>query len=75
MEAYVFVSTANPGPREACIAVRNLDGVVRADALFGGPPVMAIIEGPDLAALDRTIDAIVDLPPVIDTETHIVRDV
>jgi hypothetical protein len=75
MQAYVFVSTTNPGPRAACLAIRQLDGVVRADALFGGPPVVAIVEGDDLTALDGVIDRIVDLPMVTDTQTHVVRDV
>jgi hypothetical protein len=74
IQAYVFVSTTNPGPRAACLAVRRLAGVVRADALLGGPPVVAIVEGDDLAALDTVIDRIVDLPMVTDTETHVVRD-
>jgi Lrp/AsnC ligand binding domain len=71
----VFVSTTNPGPRAACLAIRRLNGVVRADALFGGPPVIAIVEGDDLGALDSVVDHIIDLPMVTDTETHVVRDV
>jgi hypothetical protein len=73
--AYVFVSTTNPGPRAACLAIRGLPGVVRADALFGGPPVVAIVEGDDLAAMDAVIDAIAGLPMVTDTETHVVRPI
>jgi len=72
--AYVFVSTTNPGPRAACLAIRRIAGVVRSDALLGGPPVVAIVEGEDLAALEVVIDRIVDLPMVTDTETHVVRD-
>jgi Lrp/AsnC ligand binding domain len=75
VQAYVFVSTTNPGPRAACLAIRRLNGVVRADALFGGPPVIAIVEGDDLGALDSVVDHIVDLPMVTDTQTHVVRDV
>ncbi|HYJ70147.1 MAG TPA: Lrp/AsnC ligand binding domain-containing protein [Nocardioidaceae bacterium] len=74
VQAYVFVSCTNPGPRATCLAVRRMDGVVRADALFGGPPVVAVVEGDDLAALESVIDGIVDLPMVTDTETHVVRD-
>lgn len=74
-EAFVFVYTANPGPRAACKRIRKIKGVVRADALFGGPPVIAIIEGKDLAALDQVVDKIVELPIVKDTETHIVRPI
>jgi hypothetical protein len=73
MEAFVFVSTTNPGPRAAVRAIRSLDGIVRADALFGGPPVVAIVQGEDLIALDAVIDRIIELPMVTDTETHVVR--
>lgn len=74
-EAYVFVRTANPGPRAACQAIRKLDGIVRADALFGGPAVVAIVRGVDLRSLDLVVDAIVELPMVEDTDTHIVRPI
>jgi AsnC-like helix-turn-helix protein len=75
VEAYVFVSTTNPGPRAACQAIRRLNGVVRADALFGGPAVIAIVRGKDLAEMDSVIDAIVDLPMVADTESHVIRPI
>jgi len=75
VQAYVFVKTANPGPRAACRAIRKIPGVVRADALFGGPPVIAIVEGRDLAEMDSPIDAIVHLPMVTDTETHVIRHI
>ena len=67
MEAYVFVSTTNPGPRAAVQAIRRLDGIARADALFGGPPVVVIVHADDLRALDTVIDRIVELPMVTDT--------
>lgn len=75
MEAFVFVSTANPGPRAAVQAIRRMDGIVRADALFGGPPVVVIVQGDDLLAVDAVIDRIVELPMVTDTETHVVRHI
>lgn len=75
VSAYVFVSTSNPGPRAACQQIRAIAGVVRADALFGGPHVVAIVEGDDLASMDAVIDRIVDLDMVNDTETHVVRDI
>jgi len=73
MEAYVFVSTTNPGPRAAVQAIRKFDGIVRVDALFGGPPVVVVVQADVLTALDAVIDRIVDLPMVTDTETHIIR--
>lgn len=75
VQAYVLVSTKNPGPRAVCRAIRQLKGVVRADALFGGPPVIAIVEGRDLAEMDAVIDAIVEIPDVTDTESHVVRPI
>jgi hypothetical protein len=75
IEAYVFVSTTNPGPRAAVRAIRSMDGIVRADALFGGPPVVVIVQSDDLLTLDAIIDRIVELPMVTDTETHVVRHI
>ncbi len=75
VQAYVFVTTKNPGPRAACRAIRKISGVVRADALFGGPAVIAIVQGRDLAEMDAPIDAVVQLPMVVDTETHVVRHI
>jgi len=37
--------------------------------------VVAIVTGSDLSAVDRVIDAIVDLPMVTDTESHVVRTI
>jgi hypothetical protein len=71
-EEQVFVRNTNPGPRAACQAI---DGEVRADALFRGPPVIANVRGDDLRCLDAGIDTIVELPMVTDTETHIVRPI
>lgn len=71
--AYVVVSTTNPGPRRACQEIRGISGVARADARYGGPPVVAIIEAPDLSSLDEIVDRIVELPMVTDTETHVAR--
>jgi hypothetical protein len=75
IEAYVFVSTTGPGPAAACQAIRHLPGVVRADALLGEPPVVAIIEAEGFAALDLVIDRIRSLPAVAETDTHVVRAV
>jgi hypothetical protein len=75
VEAYVFIDTVNPGPRRVCQEVRQIDGVVRADALFGGPAVVAIIGGADLAAIDAVIDRIVEIEGVLDTESHVARPI
>ncbi len=75
IQACVFVTTTNPGPRAACRQIRRIPGVVRADALFGGPSVVAIVEGTDLTEMDAVVDVIVELDAVIDTETHVIRPI
>jgi DNA-binding Lrp family transcriptional regulator len=71
--AYVFVDAANPGPKHVTRAIRRLPGVVRADALLGTPDVIAIVEGDDIAEMDRVIDTIAEIPGVIDTESKVAR--
>ena len=73
VQAYVFIDTENPGPKRIVGEVRKIPGVVRADALFGVPDIIAIVEGEDVAAMDLVIDAIVEIPGVIDSESKVVR--
>ena len=73
VEAYVFVDTENPGPKRVVRAIRELEGVVRADALLGTPDVVAIVEGDDIASMDAVIDRIAELEGVIDTDSKVVR--
>jgi Lrp/AsnC ligand binding domain len=73
VEAYVFITTTNPGPRRACQAIRRLPGIVRADALFGTPDVVAIVAGDDIASMDAAIDGIAERPEVMGTDSKVVR--
>jgi DNA-binding Lrp family transcriptional regulator len=73
VQAYVFIDTVNPGPKRIVTEVRKLPGVVRADALFGTPDILALVEGNDVAEMDSVIDRIVELDGVIDTESKVVR--
>jgi DNA-binding Lrp family transcriptional regulator len=73
VEAYVFVDTENPGPKRVVRQIRDIDGVVRADALLGMPDVVAIVEGSDIAEMDAVIDRIAELEGVLDTESKVVR--
>ncbi len=61
VQAYVFIDTENPGPKRVVKQVRRLEGVVRADALFGTPDIVAIVEGDDVASMDAVIDRIAEL--------------
>jgi DNA-binding Lrp family transcriptional regulator len=73
VEAYVFLDTENPGPMRIVKQVRKIAGVVRADALFGVPDIIALVEGEDLAAVDEVINRLVEIDGVIDSESKIIR--
>ena len=53
--------------------IRNLTGVVRADALFGTPDVTAIVERDEIASMDVVIDAIVEVDGVRDRDSKGIR--
>jgi DNA-binding Lrp family transcriptional regulator len=69
--AYVFVSTKQP--RKTVQAMRRIPGVLKADALFGTPDAIAVVEGDDLAAMDAVIDRIVEIPEVLSTDSKVAR--
>ena len=73
VQCYVFVDTENPGPKRVVREIRRIEGVVRADALFGAPDVLALVEGEDIASMDAVIDRIAELDGVVDTESKVVR--
>jgi DNA-binding Lrp family transcriptional regulator len=73
IQAYVFVDTTNPGPKRVVKLLREISGVVRADALLGTPDIVALVEGDDVAAMDAVIDRIVEIDGVVDTESKVVR--
>ena len=73
VQAYVFIDTENPGPKRIVGEVRKIQGVVRADALFGVPDIIALVEGNDIAEMDAVIDWIAELDGVLDTESKVVR--
>ncbi len=72
-QAYVFVDTKNPGPKHLVGKTRKIPGVIRADALFGVPDIIALVEGQDIAKMDVVIDQAVELKGVLDTESKVVR--
>jgi phosphohistidine swiveling domain-containing protein len=69
--AYVFITTKQP--RKAVQAIRKIPGVVKADALFGTPDAIAVVEGDDIASMDAVIDRIVEVPEVIGTDSKVAR--
>jgi DNA-binding Lrp family transcriptional regulator len=69
--AYVFITTNQP--RKVVQAVRQIPGVVKADALFGTPDAIAIVEGDDIASMDAVIDRIVEAPGILGTDSKVAR--
>jgi Lrp/AsnC ligand binding domain len=69
--AYVFISTRQP--KRVLRAVRQIRGVVHADAIFGTPDVIAIVSGADIAAMDAVIDDIAEVPDVAATDSKVAR--
>jgi len=68
---YVFITTNQP--RKVVQAVRQIPGVVKADALFGTPDAVAIVEGDDIAQMDAVIDRIVEVPGILSTDSKVAR--
>lgn len=69
--AYVFITTKQP--RKTVQALRKIPGVVKADALFGTPDTIAIVEGEDIATMDAVIDRLVEIPEVLATDSKVAR--
>lgn len=69
--SYVFITTRQP--KRVLRAVRLIQGVVHADAIFGSPDVIAIVSGADIAAMDAVIDAIAEVPDVAATDSKVAR--
>lgn len=52
-------------------SVRQIRGVVHADAVFGTPDVIAIVSGVDIAATDAVVDGIAEIPDVAATDSKV----
>ena len=69
--AYVFITTRQP--KRVLRLVREIPGVIHADAIFGAPDVIAIVDGSDIAAMDAVIDRIAEVPDVAGTDSKVAR--
>jgi DNA-binding Lrp family transcriptional regulator len=69
--SYVFICTRQP--KKVLKRVRKISGVVHADALFGSPDIIAIVEGKDIKDMDAVIDKIAKIPLIISTDTRVSR--
>lgn len=68
---YIFISTRQP--KKVLRHVRQIDGVVHADAVFGRPDIIAIVAGEDIAGMDAVIDRIAELLDVIQMDSKVAR--
>jgi hypothetical protein len=69
--AYIFITTREP--RMVLQAIRKLSGVLKVEALFGTPDVIAIVLGDSLASMDQVIHRIVEVPHVLSTDSKVAR--
>jgi hypothetical protein len=69
--AYVFISTRQP--KKVLRSVRQITGVVHADAIFGTPDVIAVVGGEDIASMDAVIDRIAEIPDITQTDSKVAR--
>jgi hypothetical protein len=69
--AYVFIHTRQP--KKVLIKIRKISGVVHADAIFGSPDIIAIVEGTDIKNMDAVIDKIAEIPQIINTDSKVAR--
>jgi hypothetical protein len=69
--AYVFIYSRQP--KKVINNVRKIPGVVHADALFGSPDIIAIVEGKDIISMDAVIDKIAEIPQILSTDIKVAR--
>ena len=69
--AYVFITSRQP--KKALRQLRQIPGVIHADALFGSPDLIAIVQGTDIASMDAVIDSIAEVPDIVGTESKVAR--
>ena len=69
--SYMFITTRQP--KRVLRAVRQIRGVVHADAIFGTPDIIAIVSGADIADMDAVIDRIAEVPDVAATDSKVAR--
>src|SRR5512140_1621062 len=69
--AYVFITSRNP--KRVLRRVRRISGVIHADALFGSPDVVAIVQGTDIPTMDAVIDRIALVKDIVATDSKVAR--
>ncbi len=73
MKTWAYVLIYSRQPKKVLLKVRKIPGVVHADALFGTPDIIAIVEGNDIKNMDEVIDKIAKIPTINNTDTKVAR--
>jgi hypothetical protein len=73
MEVWAYVLITTGEPKRVLRAVRLITGVIHADALLGGPDVVAIVSGSTIAEMDGVIDRVAEVPNVERTDSKVAR--
>jgi hypothetical protein len=60
-------------PKKVLNKIRKITSVVHADAIFGNPDIIAIVEGTDIKGMDMVIDKIAEIPLIKNTDTKVAR--
>jgi len=71
MKVYPYTFITTEFPRRVVQIIRKIPGVVRADALFGTPDAVAIVEGEDIGSMDAVIDRIVEVREALATDSKV----
>ena len=69
--AYLFITARQP--KKVLRQIRQIPGVIHADALFGSPDLIAIVEGTDIASMDAIIDSIAEVPDIVGTDSKVAQ--
>ena len=69
--AYVFITTRYP--KNVLRKVRQIPGVLHADALFGTPDIIAVVGGSDIPGMDAVIDRIAEMSDIQATDSKVAR--
>lgn len=75
MRAYVFVNVKAGKAKAAARQIRQLEGVEAADACWGLPDIIALVDVRNERALNELVlNRLSKLPDVEHTDTHIALD-
>ena len=73
MRTWAYIVISSRQPKKVLRRIRAIRGVLHADALFGTPDLIAIVDGDDIPMMDAVIDRIAKVPGVIQTDSKVAR--